>query len=418
MLNRVINYFLNEDKYILFVYLFLFLTPWNLFKSQTAIFSLILIFWALIKYRGVLLDKIKIVWLFKPLFFLVSFVLFCYVSIFWSESLSEGFKRVHNFHKYELLFVPALLIALNKEQAISSIKVLLLSFTCYSIFSIFIYFDLISIVGSSTYNPKGILRFSISTQYMVIASFSAIFIAFYSKIKSKKLLFSTASLLSVFALFINYSRTSQLSFLLILFLFIIMFLINYTKSFKFYVISFLVIISVLFSFSQNERMVNKFNVSVNEVKNVYNNNVYNGSFGARLYFNKAGIKIIKDNFFFGMGPVDNRNKLVEMEKEDKHYKMRVIKHFHSEHMEILTAYGFVGYALLFFAIVLLIYKLRNVSLYYYLSLSVFLTLFFVSFANKTLALKPLNYIYVIFFVLFSIIAYQSKLEKKSLERTQ
>lgn len=419
MIHRAKSYFLNEDKYILFVYLFLFLTPWNLIKSQVAISSLILIFWAFIKYRTVILDKIKIIWFFKPLFLLVSFIFFCFVAVLWSESFFEGFKMVYNFHKYELLFGTALLLSLDKKQAITSIKVLLLSFTLYSVFSIFIYFDLISIVGSSSYNPKGILRFSISTQYMVITSFSAIFFVFYSKKKSEKLLFSMASLISLFALFINYSRTSQLAFLLMLIIFAVMFSMKYAKNLKFYIISFLIMLAVLFSFSQNEKMVNKFNLAVKEAKNIYNNNIYSGSFGVRLYFNKAGIEILKDNLFFGTGPADNRNKLMEMQREDKQYKEgRVINHFHSEHMEILTAYGLLGYTLLFSAIVLLIYKLRHAGLYYYLSLSVFLTLFFVSFGNKTLALKPLNYVYVIFFILFSIIAYKTNSEKKDVERSQ
>ncbi len=417
MINTAKSYFLNEDKYVLFVYLFLFLTPWNLIKSQVAISSLILIFWGFIKYRAVILEKIKIIWLFKPLSLLVGFISFCFISIFWSESFYEGFMMVYNFHKYELLFGTALLLSLDKKQAIISVKVLLLSFTLYSIFSILIYCDLVSIVGSSSDNPKGILRFSISTQYMVITSFSAIFFSFYSKKKSEKFLFLLAFLISLFALYINYSRTSQLAFLFILSIFLLMLLMKHTKSLKFYIMSFLIIIAVIFSITQNTKMINKFNSAVKEVKNIYNNNIYSGSFGVRLYFNKAGMKILQDNFFFGTGPADNRMILIEMQKEDQQYKGRIINHFHSEHMEILTAYGFIGYSLLFSAIVLLIYKLRHMALYYYLSLSVFLTLFFVSFGNKTLALKPLNYVYIIFFILFSIIAYQTNLEKKASERT-
>ena len=411
MIGVIERFFSKKDKYILFVYLFLFLTPWGLFKSQVAIFSLLLVIWGYFKYKGVIRERIKILWEFKPLLLWVSFVLFCFIAVLWSESLSEGFKRVFNFHKYEILFGTALLISLNKAQAINAIKVLLLSFTAYSIFSIMIYFNIIEIVGSSSLNPKGILRFSISTQYMVITSFVAMYFAFYSKHKNEKLLYTLAAFISLFALFINYSRTSQLAFLLILFIFIVIFSL---KNIKLAIVSFLVTVALLFAFSQNDKMVDKFNAAIEEVQNTYNNDVYSGSVGARLYFNKAGMEIIKENFFFGLGPVDNRNRLVEMEKTDKAYQFDIIKHFHSEHMEILTAYGIVGYVLVFSAIVLLVYKLRDKGLYYYISLSIFLTLFFVSFANKTLALKPLNYVYVIFFILLSIIAYRSD-EKKVLE---
>jgi O-antigen ligase len=313
-----------------------------------------------------------------------------------------------------MLFATALLISLNKEQALTAIKVVLMSFTAYSIFSIIIYFDLITIAGSSSLNPRGILRYSISTQYMVITFFSSLFFVFYSKLKEEKILFILAAFLSLLALLVNNGRTAQLAFLLIFFIFVVMFSM---KSKKLILISLSVLIGIVFIFSQNEKMIDRFNTAVTEIKSINNDHTYSGSFGARLYFNKAGIEIIKDNFFLGMGPADNRHKLVEMEKADKEYKAVVIKHFHSEHMEILTAYGFIGYILIFSAVVLLIYKLKDKGLYFYISLSIFLTLFFVSFANKTLSLKPLNYVYVIFFILLSIIAYQSELEKKSLENS-
>ena len=377
-------------------------------------FSIILVIWGFFKYKVVIFEKIKILWQFKPLLLWISFVLFCLIAVFWSDSFSEGFKRVFNFHKYEMLFATALLISLNKEQALTAIKVVLMSFTAYSIFSIIIYFDLITIAGSSSLNPRGILRYSISTQYMVITFFSSLFFVFYSKLKEEKILFILAAFLSLLALLVNNGRTAQLAFLLIFFIFVVMFSM---KSKKLILISLSVLIGIVFIFSQNEKMIDRFNTAVTEIKSINNDHTYSGSFGARLYFNKAGIEIIKDNFFLGMGPADNRHKLVEMEKADKEYKAVVIKHFHSEHMEILTAYGFIGYILIFSAVVLLIYKLKDKGLYFYISLSIFLTLFFVSFANKTLSLKPLNYVYVIFFILLSIIAYQSELEKKSLENS-
>ncbi|MDF1878445.1 O-antigen ligase family protein [Sulfurimonas sp. SAG-AH-194-C20] len=247
---------------------------------------------------------------------------------------------------------------------------------------------------------------------MVITSFSALFIFLYKAEKSTKLFYLGMSIVSVYALSVNYSRTSQLSFLLTALIFTAIFLKN-KQSLKLYVISFIIIGVSIITFSQNDKIMQKFNNVIPEIEKAYNIEVYEGNFGVRLYFNKIGLEIIKNNFFFGMGPVDNRNELIKREAEDKHYKERIIKHFHSEHMEILTAYGFIGYSLIFSAIVLLLYKLRDDKLYFNIGLSVYLTLFFVSFANKTLALKPLNYVYIIFFVLLSIIAYNNE-QKKSL----
>lgn len=411
MLSMLRNFFLNNDKYVLFIYLFLLLMPWNLIKSQVAIFSLILLVWGLVKYKQTLGEKLKILYKFKPLLLFISFVLYSFISVFWSDSFREGFYRVFNFHKYEFLFAIGVLLALSKEQALTAIKVLLLSFSAYSIFTILVHFNILSVAEATYPAPEGFLRFSISTQYMVMSIFIALFFMLFTKNRVERVLYFLISSLSLFALFINYSRASQLAFFLVLLVFIVIF---FFKNIKWGIAILALFILILLVVVQNEKMVAKFNVAVQEIEDVIEKDVYSGSFGARLYFNKAGIEIIKKNFFFGMGPVDNRKELVKMEQADAQYKFVTIEHFHSEHMEILTAYGFIGYMLILSAITLLIYKLRGERLHFYIAMSIFLTLFFVSLANKTLALKPLNYVYVILFLLLSILAY--KQEQKTISQ--
>ncbi|MDF1882602.1 O-antigen ligase family protein [Sulfurimonas sp. SAG-AH-194-C21] len=357
----------------------------------------------------------KIVYKFKPLLILIAFIGYCFISVLWSDSFSEGFCRVFNFHKYYFLFGTALLLSLDKAGAIKAIKVLLFSFTTYALFSLLVHFNFIGVDGISYHNPEGLIRFSISTQYMVITTLVAMILAFDVSSRVWKIIYVSLSLVSLLALLVNYSRASQLTFLFT----IVALIVGYSlKNTKFAIGSLIILVIIVFSFSQNIYIVNKFNIAIKEAKQVYTDNVYSGSFGVRLYFNKVGFEILKENLLFGMGPVDNRTKLVEMEKNDEHYQgdnenYRLIKHFHSEHMEILTAYGLVGYLLILTSIVLLVYKLPNNGIHKYMAMSVFLTLFFVSFANKTLTLKPLNYIYIIFFILFSIIAYQTiKQEEK------
>ena len=40
----ILRYIKNEDKYVLFIYVFLFLLPWNFFKWQVSVFSIILLY--------------------------------------------------------------------------------------------------------------------------------------------------------------------------------------------------------------------------------------------------------------------------------------------------------------------------------------------------------------------------------------
>ena len=401
------------DYYLYYFYFYIFITPWHFFNAQTSILSVILIIWAIIKYKDTMYNDFKAFFKFPPFTLLFTFIIYTYKSILWSDSIKDAFDFVNNYTKYYFLFIPVLLISMNKDTAINSIKLLTISFGLYAIYTIVIYFGLIHIVDSSINNPKGHLRYLIVSQYMSLGIFISFFIAYYTKIKKERIFFILVFLCTFFSLFINNSRTAQLSFIFVsIILGAVVFRRNFFN-FKFLMVFFLLISSAVFVAYSNNKLA-KYTKAYNEFHNTINKNTYNGSFGLRLYFNKVGIDILKDNLLFGTGPNDNRILLQEIQKNDSNYTSRIINHFHSEHIDKLTAYGLVGYMLLFSSIVLLIYHLRKKELYFSIGLSIFLTLFFNSFANKTLSVKPLNYVYLIFFILLVIIAYnkEKKIDEK------
>lgn len=228
------------------------------------------------------------------------------------------------------------------------------------------------------------------------------------------------SFLSFISLFINNSRTAQLSFVVIFLILTVLFFRKNIFKLKNLALISIVLLGIVYFLSQGNKL-DRYKLSYNEMKQAINENSYDGSFGLRLYLTKTGLEIFSDNIIFGTGPKDNRMILMDKARIDPDYKGNkegdeLLNHFHSEQMDTLTAYGLIGYSLLFFSIAVLVYKLRKEPLYYYLSLVVFLTLFINSFANKTLSVKPLNYVYIIFFILFAIIAYKlEKSEKAKIE---
>lgn len=414
----IFNFLLNiKNKLLIFTLLFIFLVPWNIIKSQMAIFSVILFIWVIYEYKKEVIITLKNYLAFLPFLLLMSFIVFKFISTLWGESFFASLDHVLNFNKYFLLFIPALIVVLNKENSLLALKILIISFTFYSIYSILIYsgFFNSSEYGFQPSNPTGHLRYLIVSQYMVISFFVSILISYYSKSNKEKIFFSVVAILSLMTLFINNSRTAQLSFFIILVIFSIVFFRKKIFSLKF-ITSGLLLTLILFYFLDYNGKLHRYQIAYQEAFNVIDNNDFKGSFGLRLYFNKVGWKIFLDDPIFGIGPEDNREKFHDIQKNDPNYKIKKIyNHFHSEHIDTLTAYGLVGYSLLFFSIVFLIYYLRKNPLMYYSSLVVFLTLFINSFANKTLSVKPLNYVYIIFFVLFTIIAYY---ENKNLESSQ
>jgi len=408
----------ETDWFLTYIYFYLFTIPWHFSKSQISILSGILFIWAIIKFKKQFLHRLKSTITFLPIFLFFLFLGYLYLSSLWSNPISEGFAHVNTFEKYYFLFIPALLVSLNKQEAITSIKILTISFGFYSIYSIMIFLGFFNSneYGFNSGNPTGHLRYLITTQYMLIGFFLSMLFAYYSESKKEKSFFLIISLLSFIGLFINNSRTSQIAFFCILLIFVLIFLKRYIFNIKGLILFFILLFSSIYFLYENNKL-ERFEIAYKEVKEIFTNNSYVGSFGVRVYFNKVGLEMFKNNFLFGTGPKDNRILLQNIQKNDLNYvgddgKGRIINHFHSEHMDILTAYGITGYMLLFTSIIILIYKLRKQPLYFYLNLSVFLSLFFNSLANKTLSVKPLNYVYIIFFLLFAIIAFNSKEDKK------
>lgn len=398
----------KNDWFLNYLYLYIFITPWLLFNAQLSITTAILFIWGVIKYKKEMFLNLKKMAGFLPLTLLFLFIGYIYLSILWSNPMIKGLEHVNNYYKYTLLFLPVILVSLNKESATKAMKLLAISFALYAVYSILIYLNLIHIEGSNHANPKGHLRHLIVGQYMVIGFFVGTLVAYFSKIKKEKILFSIVATLSFIGLFINMSRTAQISFFLILIIFTFIFLKKYIFNIKAIFLFILITFSGIYLLYENNRF-DRYMLAYKEFQKAINDNNYTGSFGIRLYFAKAGIQIFKDNPIFGTGAKDNRILLQEIEKNDPNYHSdngtgNIINHFHNEHIDTLTAYGIVGYSLLFSSIVFLIYKLRKQELYYYISLSVFLSLFFNSLANKTLSIKPLSYIYILFFLMLAIIA--------------
>ena len=416
---QIIEKIKSTDNYILFLYIYFFLMPWNLLKSQMGVLSIILFIWWIIKFKSEIFTKLKTILEFKPLVLLILFILFTYLSTLWSESISEGLQHVNKFHKYYFLIIPVLFTSLSMKEAKNSLKILIISFATYAIFSLLIYLGLFVIedTHSNSSNPKGILAYAIMSTYMSIGVLCSFVISYFNQNKTIKISFGIMSFVCLLALFVNNSRTAQLALILAIITIIVLnFKYSYftiKRVFIFLILVFVFIFSS-FYFLEKSGKLTRYKVAYNELQEIIINNKYEGSFGVRVYFYKAGFKIIQENFFFGMGPEDNTYELAKLQKNDKDYiHKKIFTSFHSQHLDVLTRYGFIVYFLLVFSAIFLLFKLKNNKEIYFFALSFFLVTFYTSFANVMLIKKPFNYIYICVFVLLSLIAYLSPKNTKN-----
>jgi len=418
-MKNIINIVKQEDKFILFIYFYMFIMPWNFFKWQMGVLTIVLFIWWLIKYKSSILFRLKTILEFKPLLLLCIFILYTYTSSLWSDSIIDGINYVSSFHKYYFLFIPVLFTTLNIKEAKRSIILFLISFSLYSIFSFLIYLGFFTITdtNSSSVNPKGIMGYAIVTQYMAIGAISTFVYAYFSKKKSLKVIFYILSFINFITLFVNNSRTAQLAFLLSIFTILI--ITSYKRIFQ--LKSMLTFIS-LFSLTllsgyillENSHKTSRYNQAFNEAKKVFFDNKFEGSFGLRVYFNKVGIEGLKKQPILGFGPEDNVKFFEDYQLNDKNYTYnKIFTTYHSEHFDLITRYGLLGYVLLVFSIIWLLFLLKKYDLkYFIIGTSFYVVVFYISLANATFSKKPINYMLITVFVLLSIITYQKMREKR------
>ncbi|EDZ63663.1 O-antigen polymerase [Sulfurimonas gotlandica GD1] len=395
---------IKEDYFISYIYLYIFLMPWNFSNGQMGVLSIILlIWWLIIGKKREYFSKLKIIFEFKPLLLIILFFAYSYLSLLWTDNF-ETAKTALKYYKYYWIMIPVLFTTLTKEQAKNGLYVFVLSIGGYALFSILIYLNVLHVFQNNISNPRGILSYSIVTIYMAIGTLSSLLISYYSKSNALKTIFLIITFLSLIGLFINNGRSGQLSFFItIFFLFII-----YRKN----ILNIKILITIIILISTSLYLLNSFNkidkfkYGINELKEVQNNN-FSGSWGGRAYMWFAGIHIVKENPIFGTGAGDNIDEFINYTKTHPS-DSTWLRSFHNQHLDTLTRYGIIGYILLWSSVFLLLYYLRDLELFFTIGIVFFSITFFSGIFDILLLMKPYNTIFMLIFLLLSIVVYKNK----------
>jgi O-antigen ligase len=379
--------------------------PWNFFNAQMGLLTGILFIWWLVNIKkNDSLSKLKNNIKFKPLILMLLFFVYAYSSLLWTDNIEFAFDSTLKYYKYYWLLVPVLISSLSEEEALNAIYVFTVSIGLYAIFSILIYFQVFTLVGNSIYNPRGILAYAIVSPYMAIVSLSSLCIFFHERNKKIKFIFFAIFLLTLFVLFINKGRAGQISF----FITIIILLIVYRKSlFNFrnlMMASFLIVLSIFIFVSTGK--ADRFYNSLSEFQNLEKKE-FAGSWGHRAYMWYAGIDTIIKNPLLGVGVGDNIDDFINYTKLHPS-KATWLRSYHNQHLDYLTKFGIIGYSLFLLSILYLIYTLKYNIYYFTLSTVFFSVLVFDSLGDILLLMKPFNNVFMLMFILFSILAMQNK----------
>lgn len=396
----IFNKIKNENKILLFILLFIFFTPIYFWDTQHSVFTVILFLIFIFRYKTSCFYVIKETFSNnKALVYIFIYFIYTYVSLFWTNDIDHGFA-VQKIYREALLYIPLLYIFLEKKDIKTIFIVMSLSPALYSIYSLGIYFGFYSGFGSSINSPHGYLSYEkLSFVVSVSVVFSSILFLF-EKRRDYKIFYFLIMLLSLVGLFINDGRAGKISFFLTMITIIVFYYKKIYSSKK--ITYFLLIVLVGFLiYAYNSGRVQQ---GINEIKTAINTSSYEGSWGIRLYMYITGGEIVKNNFLIGVGTGDSKSTFRLLAKKDNS-PYQTFSHMHNQHIEFLARYGFIGYSILLFAIIYLLYSIRKNKLYFLLGFSFYVLVFYNALFNSILDRKP---VHIMFFVIFACLSILNK----------
>lgn len=403
----------KRDYLVFYIYFFIFITPLNTFKSQLFITTtLLLIGWLLTIKDNDYFARFKNLFTFTPLLLLIAFMLYNYLSLFWSANVKDWLQE-QSLYKYYFIIIPVIATTLTVQEAKNSFKIFILSIGAYAIFSILIYLDVLTTTKTPE-NPYGTLLYAVATPFLAIGFFSSIILsAFETNNKLKYLLFFIA-FVTFIAVFIQDGRAGQVAFFGTLIVFIIIYIrkLFMPKNLIIALVAITLSISGIYTFEKDKNFLR----GIVEIKNYIDKGELSGSWGARVYLWIGAVDGIKKNPMFGVGAGGNLEHMREYKKE---YPSRNFNHLlatHNLHLDILLKYGFFGYTLFVTSIILLIVSLFNKkeSVFGLLGIAFFSVMFFSALADDILLIKPFNNVFINIFIILSIIAVKERKCKKHL----
>lgn len=398
----------------LLMYLWILLLPWDLYNGfmGTSV-TVMTLLWLLIGKQKGYFCKLKEIFANKPLVLFISFILYAYLSLLWSNNLERGLVEL-KYYKYYWVLIPLIYTVFSKDDLKIAFSVLLFSFGFYAVFSLLIFFELIKIEGANRLDPRGVLAYANVTLYMAISTLYSFYFFLLEKSNKIKHVFLFVSFISLCALFVNNGRSAQIAFLGTI-LIVFLFYFKHMLKFKYIALFSVCLIFLAAVFYYNPNRLDRFKIGYNELVNVFEKNEFKGSWGVRAYMWFAAADSISRHPFFGAGTGDTIDELIEFGKKNPSPATH-LRTYHNQHLDYLTKYGIVGYILFLSGIASLLIQLyKNKSCFFPLGLIFFSMILIDSMGSTVLGMKPFHNIYVLVFVILTIASEkQLKCEERDL----
>lgn len=300
--------------------------------------ALLFIFWIL---EGNIKEKITYLLHNSVIKSLLAFLLFCIVSLAWTEYFYEALSYIKKYWYFLPLFVLA--TSLQKKYISKVLSAFILGMFVSELISYGVFFELWSFKHATAQNPSPFMH---HIEYSVFLAFTGLILLgriFNEKNVLSKILYTVFFTTVSGNLFLTAGRTGQFAFIIGLFVLALISFKNKIKAMTISIVLTLVILGIAFNVSQtfHDRVITgKENIS-----NLINKSDYCTSWGGRVGSWIISTDIIEKNPLLGVGIIDNMKEFHSI-IDNRYPEMKCMHHSfmhtHNQFFEISTQMGIIG----------------------------------------------------------------------------
>ncbi len=382
MIKNKINF---EKLYFYIIVVFAFLLP--LSRAAVSLFTILLpIIWF---FEGDFKRKILKIKKSPVLKYLLVFLLFCFISILWTQNLDDAKRPIRLLFYFLTTFVIA--TSLKPKYINTIVSTFLLGMLLSEIIAYGVFFNLWQFNVATPQNPTPFMH---HIDYSVFLAFTSILLLY--RIFSKEYSLKQKTIYLIFFstvtgnLFLTFGRTGEVAFLVAL---MVLVFLRYHFNFKAFFIFLATAFILLFTaYNISHTFQKRITQAKEDFQNITKQN-YNSSLGIRTAYYILSAKAIKKSPIIGYGIGDFKDAIREqLKKQDPNFVDNVTKKFiknhtpHNQYLTILLQTGFFGFSLfILFAYNFFKLPIKNKQLKDYSIL--FMTILLVSFMADTLLMK-------------------------------
>lgn len=268
----------------------------------------------------------------------LAYVLLHVVGLLWTSDYSWGFYTIKK--QWKLLMLPVFLTMVKKEHTDLYLGAFVAAMIISALTSYLIFFDLITIADSNHYNPSPFIKHVMYNPLLALAIYILCHHVTNDNSRSyPKIIDIICIVLLTINMFMVPGRTGQLAFFMLMFIFTSQVFFKKLKKMALFLFTCCLIIPLIsYGYIPSfKKLVN------NTISNIENFDVNaESSLSERVTFVIICTKIIKENFYIGVGTGDFPAEYEKTVRHEGKYGYSYTENPHNQYLLVLSQFGIIG----------------------------------------------------------------------------